>query len=138
MGSCISSTVEEPVKMEQGKPEPAKKLDWRTVGFIAAATSAEVVFGLPSEVAGVAAFGIVVGVVSVITVGIWVPFYLFPYTLITILTGMPFWYVTDYASRYWHDCVTETFNDFYELFVNRTVGDIIRNIRDIWRMPVYR
>jgi hypothetical protein len=134
MGACISSSVEEQV---QKPAEPAKKLDLGIVGFKTLAMSVEVVGGLVTGAVGVTGLVGIMGFTTVITV-IWVPVYLLPATIINTLVGGPFSAVIRYAERYWQEIVVETFVDFYEIFVNRTIGDSVRNVRDIWRIPVYR
>jgi hypothetical protein len=137
MGACMSNSVpkvEEPVQ----KPvEPAKKLDWGAVGFKTAAISVEVVVGLIRGAFGVTLYTVIFGVTTVATV-YW---YAVPFVLMTImntLMGGAFSDISWRAGDFWQNFVVETVVDFYELCINRTIGDCLRNIRDIWRMSVYR
>jgi hypothetical protein len=143
MGACMSSVpkveepVQKPVEQVQKPAEPAKKLDWGTVGFKTAAISVEVVVGVIRGSVGVTVYAVILGATTVVT-GIWIPVYLIPAIIINPLMGGSFWYVIRYAERYWQQIVVETVVDFYELCINRTIGDCVRNVRDIWRIPVYR
>ena len=132
--------VEEPVKpveQVQTPAEPAKKLNWGAVGFKTLAISVEVVVGVIRGSVGVTVYAVILGVTTVITVGLWIPLYLIPAMIINPLMGGSFCHVIRYAESYWRDMVVETAVDFYELCINRTIGDCVRNVRDIWRIPVY-
>lgn len=128
--------VEEPV--QKAKPaEPAKKLDWGAVGFKTAAISVEVVVGLIRGAFGMTLYTVILGVTTVATV-YW---YAVPFVLMTImntLMGGAFSDISWRAGDFWQNFVVETVVDFYELCINRTIGDCLRNVRDIWRMPIYR
>ena len=138
MGACISSSVEEPVQKPVQKPaEPAKKLDWGAVGFKTAAISVEVAVGLVRGAFGVTIYTVILGVTTVATV-YW---YAVPFVLMTImntLMGGAFSDISWRAGDFWQKFVVETVVDFYELCINRTIGDCVRNVRYIWRMSVYR
>ena len=126
--------VQKPVEPAK---KPAKKFCWRRFGFKTLAMTVEVACGLITVPLGVTIFLGSVGLTTVLT-AIWVPVYLVPATIINTLVCGPFSAVINYAESYWQQIVVEGIQGSYEMWFEHYIGDTLKNLRDIWRMSVYR
>ena len=127
----------EPAKPVEPVQKPAQKFCWRRFGFKTLAMTVEVACGLITVPLGVTLFLGSVGLTTVLT-AIWVPVYLVPATIINTLVCGPFSAVIKYAEYYWQEIVVDGIQGSYEMWFENYIGDTLKNLRDIWRMSVYR
>jgi hypothetical protein len=132
--------VEEPVKpveQVQMPAEPAKELDLGTVGLKTAAITVEVVVGVALGSIGVTVYT----ASSVFYIASTVYWYCVPFTLFAIMDtcmGGEILNIIVAAKEFWKNWFVDGLVEGYKWYIDSTIGNCVRNVRDIWRIPVYR